>query len=192
MVKGARWAAGGVAAERVSFTQLRRIFDRNRFMVLRVTAPTPGPLGVLLGAGGEALIFGSAHAGDTVRLTHPSGQSNAAFVLGGLRDLPLLLVRADPAFEDVPARPAADFPGPHGRVVRIGWGDDGPEPALGSVGRAPDAAGVARVDVPGMPGAPLFDGRGQLIGVSLDRRRIGTRVAAIGPRVEELRRLAAS
>jgi hypothetical protein len=181
---GLTWSAEVAGAGRVSFTQLRRVFEAQRSTVVRVIAPTEPPvLGVLIGARGETLLFG-ADTAPTIRLRRGDGQTADATRLGGVEGWPLRLVRWP---EDVaPASPGLAFPGAFARVLRIGWGPGGPEPALGSVSTPPSADGTALVDVPGIPGAPLFDGAGRLIGIGLDRRKRRSRVAtlsAIAPRL---------
>lgn len=171
------WTVGAPGAD-TSFTQLRRMFEHNRFMVVRVMAPTTARrLGVVLGARGETLIHGSSPRAATVRLVRADGQSVSAESLGPIPGWPLGLVRCPDPLRV--AESTDPFPGADRRVLRIGWGDRGPEPAVGSVGRAPDARGVARVDVPGELGAPLFDGRGRLVGIGLDRRRRNSRFVAL-------------
>lgn len=159
-------------------------------MVVRVIAATPGlRLGVVVGAEGEVLVFDRSPP-DTIRLARADGQTTDAVLLRAVDGWPLAVVRASP--DELPdvALPAPDFPRAHGRLLRLGWGDRGPEPALGSVDRPPDRRGVASVDVPGQPGAPLFDGSGRWIGISLDHRRRRSRAvsaAVLAPRLAAAR-----
>ncbi len=155
-------------------------------MVIRVMSDTEAlQVGVFIGARGEVLVPGRSTSMPTVELEDAEGQIVSARLVGRLPGWPLLLGTVGET--RMAPRPRTAFPAPEERVVRVGWGQTGPEPALGTVNAVPDDRGRARVDVPGQMGAPVFDGQGRLVGVTLDTRRRRSRLAPMSLLVPLLR-----
>lgn len=157
-----------------SASALRRAAEAGGRAWVRVLATASGP-GVLVGADGQVLTVDHLLTGESA-LVRIGGAERPARLLQRLPALGLVLLGIDGEGPFDP--PAARLePAASGEWV-VSVGGTGTSPELGRVTRAP-AGPWFEVSLRLLPGSPVLDGRGQLLGIATARRRNGTRVAAL-------------
>jgi S1-C subfamily serine protease len=157
-----------------SSSALKRAAEAGGRAWVRVEATTSGP-GVLVGADGQVLTVGYLLTGDSA-LVKVAGTQRPARLLQRLPTLGLVLlgVEGEGPFEP----PAARLEPPSAGEWVVSVGEAGSAPALGRVTRGPSGPWF-EVSLRLVPGSPVLDGKGQLLGIATARRRSGTRVAAL-------------
>ena len=157
-----------------SASALRRAAEAGGRAWVKVRATASGP-GVLVGADGQVLTVDHLLQGESA-LVQVGGAQRPAHLLQRLPDLGLVLLGVD--WEGPFSPPGTrDEPPAAGEWV-VSVGEAGASPELGRVIRAPGGAWF-EVSLQLLPGSPVLDGKGKLLGIATARIKKGTRVAAL-------------
>jgi S1-C subfamily serine protease len=157
-----------------SSSALRRAAEAGRRAWVRVRGTGTAP-GVLVGADGQVLtLTGLVHG--TAALVELGDSQRTARVVERLPSLGLVLLAID-GEGPFPA-PAARLEPPLKGEWVVGLGERGGDPMLGRVTRAGTGPWF-EVSLRLVPGSPLLDAQGKLLGVVTARRSASSRAAAM-------------
>jgi S1-C subfamily serine protease len=178
--------ASGAPAKRPTNAALRKAFERNRDTVVEVWSPRGRGIGVIVGGAGQ-IATSIDHVGlyaATVRLGGRDRPARVALADARLR-IALLEPEIDPGERHTPV--AVDA---RAELKRGTWLVGIDRPAGKRAAPTPFAGRILRslregdpfivTDLPLRPGSPLFDVRGRLVAIAVERiGRIGSRAVAV-------------
>ncbi len=168
------FAASATGAERPSRADLQQALELYTRSVVQVRGPRATGLGVIVGANGQVLTSVS-HVSLEAAQVQFDGQMLPATVVMADAYLKVALVAAPPGtYPAVPVRVSADSPVGQWLIgVMPERGRQRARPVSGQARKAPEP--FFDVDVALAPGSPLFDTKGRLAAVCVQRRGRGCR-----------------
>jgi hypothetical protein len=182
-------AASASGAERPSRADLQQALDLYTRSVVQVQGPRATGLGIIVGADGQVLTSVN-HVSLEAAQVRFAGQTLPATVVLANASLKVALVAAPAGtYPAVPVRVSADSPVGQWLIgVMPERGRQRARPVSGQARKAPEP--FIDVDVALAPGSPLFDTKGRLVAVSVQRRGRGCRALPLDAVKRQLTRVA--
>jgi hypothetical protein len=182
-------AASASGAERPSRADLQQALELYSRSVVRVQGPRASGLGVIVGTDGQVLTSVNHVSLETAQVRF-DGQTLPATVVMANASLKVALVAAPAGtYPAVPVHASADSPVGQWLIgVTPERGKQRARPVSGQARKAPEP--FIDVDVALPPGSPLFDTKGRLVAVSVQRRGPGCRALPIEAVKRQLTRVA--